>query len=67
MRAVDFIIYLFWDHHCDLKTNGQKVQVLKGAKRANFHIPFTKNGKVRLEEVKQVCNALGIAEPKLKP
>ncbi len=66
MKAADFIIYLFFDHHCDLKTNGQKVNVVKGAKRAMFHLPFMKTGKVRIEEVKQVCNALGIAEPKLK-
>ncbi len=67
MRATDFIIYLFFDLHCDLKTNGQKVNVVKGAKRAMFHLPFMKTGKVRIEEVRQVCNALGIAEPKMKP
>ena len=67
MRAIDFVSYLFFDHHCELKTNGQKVNVIKGAKRAMFHLPFMKTGRVRVEEVKAVCNALGIAEPKTKP
>jgi hypothetical protein len=68
MEQPRFYNLLFWHHHCDLKTNGQKGPVFKKEPSvANFLFGLQKTGKVRLEEAKKVCNALGIGGTKLKP
>jgi hypothetical protein len=64
MKVTDFIIYLFWNHQCELKHGGMKVIVKKNSKQSMFHKPFAKTGKVRIEEIKSVCKDLGIPEPK---
>ena len=64
MKVTDFILYLFWEHKCELKHGGQKIFVKKGAKQSFFNPPFQKNGSVRPEQLKSVCSDLGIPEPK---
>ena len=64
MKAIDFILYLFWDQKCDLVYGTQKVQVKKRGKQSFFHKPYNKMGRVREEEIKSVCKDLGIPEPK---
>jgi hypothetical protein len=64
MTATDFIIYLFWNHQCELKHAGMKVIVKKNSKQSMFHKPFAKTGRIRIEEIKSICKDLGIPEPK---